>query len=93
MVGDAVHGIIAVSYTHLDVYKRQEPVYSMRANAHGINDLGNTYIEVDLTEQYMWYYPVSYTHLDVYKRQDDGCHPNEKGSQIAAEIIAEVLMN
>jgi len=24
---------------------------------------------------------------------DDGCHPNEKGSQIAAEIIAEVLMN
>ena len=34
----------------------REPVYSMRANAHGINDLGNTYIEVDLTEQYMWYY-------------------------------------
>ena len=28
----------------------------MRANAHGINDLGDTYIEVDLTEQYMWYY-------------------------------------
>ena len=24
---------------------------------------------------------------------DDGCHPNEKGSQIAAEIVAEVLMN
>ena len=24
---------------------------------------------------------------------DDGCHPNEKGSQIAAEIIAEVLRN
>ena len=77
---------LAVSYTHLDVYKRQvyvygsaygwkidqdkevaqlmqeiqsgtqttrEPVYSMRANAHGINDLGDTYIEVDLTEQYM----------------------------------------
>ncbi len=34
----------------------REPVYSMRANAHGVNDLGNTYIEVDLTEQYMWYY-------------------------------------
>ena len=28
----------------------------MRANAHGINDLGDTYIEVDLTEQYMWNY-------------------------------------
>ena len=24
---------------------------------------------------------------------DDGCHLNEKGSQIAAEVIAEVLMN
>lgn len=34
----------------------REPVYSMRANAHGINDLGDTYIEVDLIEQYMWYY-------------------------------------
>ena len=34
----------------------REPVYSMRANAHGINDLGDTYIEVDLTEQHMWYY-------------------------------------
>ena len=34
----------------------REPVYSMRANAHGINDLGDTYIEIDLTEQYMWYY-------------------------------------
>lgn len=34
----------------------REPVYFMRANAHGINDLGDTYIEVDLTEQYMWYY-------------------------------------
>ena len=34
----------------------REPVYSMRANAHGIDDLGDTYIEVDLTEQYMWYY-------------------------------------
>lgn len=34
----------------------REPVYDMRANAHGTNDLGNTYIEVDLTEQYMWYY-------------------------------------
>ena len=34
----------------------REPVYSMRANSYGMNDLGNTYIEVDLTEQYMWYY-------------------------------------
>jgi len=34
----------------------REPVYSMRANAYGSNDIGSTYIEVDLTEQHMWYY-------------------------------------
>ena len=34
----------------------REPVYSMTANSYGVNDLGNTYIEVDLTEQYMRYY-------------------------------------
>lgn len=34
----------------------REPVYERKANGWGINDLGNTYIEVDLTEQYMWYY-------------------------------------
>ena len=32
---------MAVSYTHLDVYKRQ--------------DWGNTYAEVDLSAQHMWY--------------------------------------
>lgn len=34
----------------------REPVYSMTANAHGYNDIGNTYIEVDLSEQHMYYY-------------------------------------
>ena len=34
----------------------REPVYSMTANAHGYNDLGDTYIEVDLSEQHMYYY-------------------------------------
>lgn len=34
----------------------REPVYSMTANAHGANDIGDTYIEVDLTEQHMYYY-------------------------------------
>jgi len=43
----------------------REPVYSMRANAHGINDLGDTYIEVDLTEQYMWYYQKVLPQLSV----------------------------
>ena len=34
----------------------REPVYSQTANAYGINDPGNTYIEVDLSEQHMYYY-------------------------------------
>ena len=34
----------------------REPVYSMRANAYGYNDIGSTYIEVDLTDQHMYYY-------------------------------------
>ena len=34
----------------------RDPIYSMTANAHGYNDIGNTYIEVDLTAQHLWYY-------------------------------------
>lgn len=34
----------------------REPNYSMRGNARGTNDFGNTYIEVDLSYQHMYYY-------------------------------------
>ena len=34
----------------------REPIYSMKANAHGYNDFGDTYIEVDLSDQHMYYY-------------------------------------
>lgn len=34
----------------------REPNYSMTANSHGYNDLGDTYIEVDMTDQHMYYY-------------------------------------
>ena len=34
----------------------RDPIYSMTANSHGYNDLGNTYIEVDLSDQHMYYY-------------------------------------
>ena len=34
----------------------RDPVYSMTANSRGYNDLGNTYIEVDLSSQHMYYY-------------------------------------
>lgn len=34
----------------------RDPIYSQTANAYGTNDLGSTYIEVDLSEQHMYYY-------------------------------------
>lgn len=33
----------------------KEPVYEQRAAVHGEQDWGTTYIEVDLSAQYMWY--------------------------------------
>lgn len=34
----------------------REPNWSQTANAYGANDLGDTYIEVDLSNQHMYYY-------------------------------------
>lgn len=34
----------------------KEPAYSRNANSHGSSDIGNTYVEVDMTKQHMWYY-------------------------------------
>ena len=45
----------SVSYTHLDVYKRQTQEFEARGL---VVSTANTRAE-----------PVSYTHLDVYKRQ------------------------
>ncbi|OUH78045.1 hypothetical protein AZ046_005287, partial [Klebsiella pneumoniae] len=49
-----------VSYTHLDVYKRQAQWVLPRANAPARNLLDKAFVTLG---------PVSYTHLDVYKRQ------------------------
>lgn len=38
------------------VQTTREPIYKQTANSHGMNDLGNTYIEVDLSNQHMYYY-------------------------------------
>ena len=72
--------IFTVSYTHLDVYKRQESgkqpaaVYSGRTG--GINlqkTVDNTvirwYSQMVVKKQVEYPLSVSYTHLDVYKRQ------------------------
>ena len=50
-----------VSYTHLDVYKRQ-----FQGNSRGILCLACPGASRDHPEREA---PVSYTHLDVYKRQ------------------------
>ena len=54
-----------VSYTHLDVYKRQQiPLGFLLREPRGILRIkGGTNAHCD-------FIPVSYTHLDVYKRQE-----------------------
>lgn len=34
----------------------KEPVYSQKAVSHDTNDVGNTYVEISLTRQHMWFY-------------------------------------
>ena len=51
---------LAVSYTHLDVYKRQKECFSVILPQEGLRFL----FQVILIS-------VSYTHLDVYKRQEE----------------------
>jgi hypothetical protein len=34
----------------------KEPAYYQKAAAHGKDDIGNTYVEIDLTAQHMWFY-------------------------------------
>lgn len=34
----------------------KEPVYIQTASCHGNNDIGNTYVEIDLTRQHLWFY-------------------------------------
>lgn len=37
---------------HID----REPVYEQRAIKSGLDDIGNTYVEIDYTKQHLWYY-------------------------------------
>lgn len=34
----------------------REPIFSQRADRYGSNDIGNTYVEIDLSGQYIWFY-------------------------------------
>ena len=58
------HYVGAVSYTHLDVYKRQ--VFRYRGDP--LSAVW-TFRSADAFRAWGIYRPVSYTHLDVYKRQ------------------------
>lgn len=35
---------------------KKEPAYIQTAACHGKNDIGNTYVEVNMTEQHLWFY-------------------------------------
>lgn len=62
----------------------REPVYARTAKSYDENDIGNTYVEVDLTSQYLWYYKdgnllmsspfVSGTYTKKDRRTPGGCY-------------------
>ena len=63
---DEMYSEKTVSYTHLDVYKRQKE--------NGlIVDYGNVYKQLEKAYSVYGESAVSYTHLDVYKRQGPRC--------------------
>ena len=77
-----MHQPIPVSYTHLDVYKRQSMFHKEMEVLYGDGKkkpcsrqglilivLPSKHEEKSFSEKCLSVYPVSYTHLDVYKRQ------------------------
>ena len=70
------HGPDPVSYTHLDVYKRQALTHAACLQGHtalftSAVDIVNTLAAAQATGG-VKRETVSYTHLDVYKRQASG---------------------
>ncbi|WP_097026905.1 L,D-transpeptidase family protein [Clostridium peptidivorans] len=49
-----VQDIIAVIKNGQSITKK--PIYKQTALSHGINDIGNTYVEINLSKQYLWFY-------------------------------------
>ena len=37
----------------------KEPIFSQKAKVKGSNDVGNTYVEIDMTKQHLWFYKNS----------------------------------
>ena len=66
------NGLEPVSYTHLDVYKRQIQTTLTRVmDPNEYDSLLNTLVASfsNINSEIIVFSPVSYTHLDVYKRQ------------------------
>ena len=67
----------AVSYTHLDVYKRQVSQKLLRQPPRQVHAVGEAHQQAHQHRHAeMPFAPVSYTHLDVYKRQGHGSPPD-----------------
>ena len=68
--GGIIQTFQAVSYTHLDVYKRQVWGNDINQSLYTVSEdgliTGDSIKEITLTPSTT---AVSYTHLDVYKRQ------------------------
>ena len=65
-----LRSILSVSYTHLDVYKRQVLVQLLAKTPMGM--VGACFVVqffTDYIDRVICLFAVSYTHLDVYKRQ------------------------
>ena len=84
---------VAVSYTHLDVYKRQalgraDAALRRRWRRMALWLLAGLGAYL-LSLLYTFLFPVSYTHLDVYKRQID-LSSFEKGKEILRKYDVEI---
>ena len=69
---EGLKSVCTVSYTHLEVYKRQE----LGAKTAEAAEIATASVDGDVQltdgEYIVTVQPVSYTHLDVYKRQEKG---------------------
>ena len=87
---------MSVSYTHLDVYKRQEDGNCMFLDDGDTCACPQTVSFSVCCKWFRWAVlpldgtPVSYTHLDVYKRQiEDNAKLTEKHLQIIKQQTAD----
>ena len=64
---DHLESLTAVSYTHLDVYKRQSKVFEFYTEDYA-DTMSLAVFLISLAVS-VYFAAVSYTHLDVYKRQ------------------------